>query len=44
VCDGCVVIALPRQQPAVMKRAMQKLVLPVLPQAVRIASGAGHVV
>jgi molybdenum cofactor biosynthesis protein B len=43
VCDGCVVVALPRQPPAVMTRAMQRLVLPMLPRAVRIASGAGHV-
>jgi molybdenum cofactor synthesis domain-containing protein len=43
VCDGCVVVALPRQASAVMRRALQKLVVPMLPHAVRIAGGGGHV-
>jgi len=42
VCDGSIVVALPRQTPEVMRRAMQKVLLPILPQAVRIAGGGGH--
>jgi molybdenum cofactor biosynthesis protein B len=38
----CVVIALPRQPASVLRRAMQELVLPILPQAVRVATGMGH--
>ena len=40
--NQCVVIALPRQNVDVLRRAMQTLVVPVLPEAVRIATGAGH--
>jgi len=36
-------VALPRQASAVMRRALQKLVVPMLPLAVRIAGGGGHV-
>jgi molybdenum cofactor biosynthesis protein B len=43
VCDGCVVVALPRQTAALMRRALQKLVVPMLPQAVKIAGGGGPV-
>jgi molybdenum cofactor biosynthesis protein B len=39
VCNRCVVVALPRQSAAVVRRAMQKLVVPMLPEAVRIAVG-----
>jgi molybdenum cofactor biosynthesis protein B len=42
VYGGCVVVALPRQTAAVMRRAVQRLVIPILPEAVRIAAGAGH--
>jgi molybdenum cofactor biosynthesis protein B len=42
VCDQCVVIALPRQSAAVIRRAMQSLVMPLLPDAVRISAGLGH--
>ena len=42
VYGQCVVIALPRQPASVLRRAMQELVLPMLPQAVRIATGMGH--
>jgi molybdopterin adenylyltransferase len=42
VYGQCVVFALPRQPASVLRRAMQKLVLPILPQAVRIATGMGH--
>ena len=42
VYGQCVVIALPRQPASVLRRAMQELVLPILPQAVRIATGMGH--
>jgi molybdopterin biosynthesis enzyme MoaB len=37
VYNGCVVIALPRQTRAIMRRTMQALVVPMLPKAVRIA-------
>jgi molybdenum cofactor biosynthesis protein B len=43
VCDGCLVVALPRQSPALMRRALQKLLLPLLPPAARILGGGGHV-
>lgn len=42
VCDGSIVVALPRQTPEVMRRAVRKVLLPILPQAVRTASGGGH--
>ena len=42
VYGQCVVIALPRQPASVLRRAMQELVLPILPQAVRVATGMGH--
>jgi molybdenum cofactor biosynthesis protein B len=41
VCDGCIVLAIPRQSPALMRRAMQQLVIPVLPMAMHIAAGHG---
>jgi molybdenum cofactor biosynthesis protein B len=40
VYNGCVVVALPRQNAAVMQRAMATLVIPMLPEAMRIATGA----
>jgi molybdenum cofactor biosynthesis protein B len=43
VCDRCVVVALPRQGAAVMRRAMQSLVMPFLPDAIRISAGLGRV-
>ena len=42
VCDGAIVLALPRQTPEIMRRVVQRLLVPVLPQAVRIAGGGGH--
>ena len=39
VYSGCVVVALPRQSVAVMQRAMETLVVPMLPEAMRIAVG-----
>jgi molybdenum cofactor biosynthesis protein B len=39
VYSGCVVVALPRQSVAVMRRAMETLVVPMLPEAMRIAVG-----
>jgi molybdenum cofactor biosynthesis protein B len=42
VCNGCVVLAIPRQPAAPTRRAMQSLVVPLLPEAVRIASGLGR--
>jgi molybdopterin biosynthesis enzyme MoaB len=42
VYGQCVVIALPRQAASVLRRAMQELVVPLLPQAVRIATGIGR--
>jgi molybdopterin adenylyltransferase len=39
VYNQCVVIALPRQVAGALRRAMQKLVVPMLPEAVRIATG-----
>jgi molybdopterin biosynthesis enzyme MoaB len=42
VCDGTIVVALPRQSPQVLRRAVKKVLLPILPQAVRIAGGGGH--
>jgi molybdenum cofactor synthesis domain-containing protein len=41
VCDRCVVVALPRCPAATLRRAMQQLVIPMLPEAVRIARGVG---
>ena len=40
--NQCVVVALPRQGIALLRRAMQVLVAPVLREAVRIATGSGH--
>jgi molybdopterin adenylyltransferase len=40
VYNSSVVVALPRQAAPVLRRAMQKLVVPTLPEAVRIATGA----
>jgi molybdenum cofactor biosynthesis protein B len=40
--NGCVVLALPRQSLPVVRRAMRDLVLPILPEAVRIVAGRGH--
>jgi molybdopterin adenylyltransferase len=40
--NGCVVLALPRQSLALVRRAMQNIVVPILPEAVRIATGMGH--
>ena len=37
VYNGCVVVALPRQTRAIVRRTMQALVVPMLPKAVRIA-------
>jgi molybdenum cofactor biosynthesis protein B len=37
VYNGCVVVALPRQTRAILRRTMQALVVPMLPKAVRIA-------
>jgi molybdenum cofactor biosynthesis protein B len=37
VYNGCVVVALPRQTSAIVRRTMQALVIPMLPKAVRIA-------
>jgi len=42
VCDGAIVVALPRQTPEIMRRAVRNVLLPMLPQAVRIAGGGGH--
>jgi molybdenum cofactor biosynthesis protein B len=39
VYSGCIVVALPRQNAAVMRRAMETLVVPMLPEAMRIAVG-----
>lgn len=39
VYNGCIVVALPRQTAAVMQRAMDRLVVPMLPAAMRIATG-----
>jgi len=39
VYSGCVVVALPRQSVAIMRRAMETLVVPMLPEAMRIAVG-----
>jgi molybdopterin biosynthesis enzyme MoaB len=41
VCNQCVVIALPRQNAATIRRAMKSLVMPLLPIAIRIAAGLG---
>jgi molybdopterin adenylyltransferase len=40
--NGCVVLALPRQSLPLVRRAMQNIVVPILPEAVRIATGMGH--
>ena len=42
VYGQCVVMALPRQAASVLRRAMQKVVLPMLPAAVQIATGMGR--
>jgi molybdopterin adenylyltransferase len=42
VCNQCVILALPRQNAATVRRAMKSLVVPLLPDAVRIAAGAGR--
>jgi molybdopterin adenylyltransferase len=42
VCNQCVVLAIPRQAAATMRRAMKSLVIPFLPEAVRIASGVSR--
>jgi molybdopterin adenylyltransferase len=42
VCNGCVVLALPRQPAATTRAAMTRLVVPLLPEAVRIAAGVGR--
>jgi molybdenum cofactor biosynthesis protein B len=39
VCNQCVVVAIPRQTAATIRRAMTSLVIPFLPEAVRIAAG-----
>src|SRR5580704_11654913 len=39
VYNGSVVLALPRQTAPLVRRAMQDLVIPMLPEAVRIATG-----
>src|SRR6202035_5480754 len=39
VYSGCVVVALPRQSVPIMRRAMETLVVPMLPEAMRIAVG-----
>jgi len=41
--NGCVVVALPRQTVPMMRRAVQKLLVPILPRAARIAAGGGHI-
>ncbi len=41
VCDRCVVVALPRRTAVILRRAMRELVIPMLPDAVRIADGLG---
>ncbi len=40
--NGCVVFALPRQTLGRVRRAVQTLLVPILPEAVRIATGMGH--
>jgi len=42
VCNQCVVLALPRQPAALTRTAMTRLVVPMLPEAVRIAAGIGR--
>jgi molybdenum cofactor biosynthesis protein B len=42
VCNQCVVLAIPRQNAATVRRAMKSLVVPLLPVAARIAAGTGH--
>jgi hypothetical protein len=41
MCNGLFVIAIPRQTAAVLRLAMQKLVVSMLPDAVRVAIGQG---
>jgi molybdopterin adenylyltransferase len=42
VCNQCVVLALPRQPAATTRAAMTRVVVPILPEAVRIAAGIGR--
>jgi molybdenum cofactor biosynthesis protein B len=42
VCNQCVVLALPRQPAATTRAAMTRIVVPILPNAVRIAAGIGR--
>ena len=40
--NGCLVVAMPRQTLGLVRRAVQQLLVPILPEAVRIATGMGH--
>jgi len=42
VSNQCVVVAMPRQPAALIRLAMKSLVIPLLPEAVRIGAGVGH--
>jgi molybdenum cofactor biosynthesis protein B len=41
VCNRIFIVALPRQPAAILRLAMDKLIVPMLPDAVRIAIGQG---
>jgi molybdenum cofactor biosynthesis protein B len=42
IYNNCIAVAMPRQAADVVRRAVQRLLLPVLPEALRIITGAGH--